>query len=481
LENIVLRKVVGKAVIRLIITVLLVFIVSIVTFVFFSSRFSNSKEYQLYSTNIESKFQINEWSHWLIYYDEVLTQSARNFAYSQDIKWKKRYDATLVDLYRLISLILRKSKNQDLILFKQFDQVNTNLAVIEEKSFKAIEQKEPQNAIKLLDSKEYQQYKLQYQRLIQNYLKVKTLSYKDSFNKLKKNTLNVIITSKERTAIASKIFLSIIAFLILVTILLIWFMSKRIKKITMFMDQIIVGDDFSDIETSENNDLDIYVKTVIQTLRSDKFVNNKHFTQEMSIRIETLRNEFKRNLHDRLGVLVSATKLHFYFLKPDIQKSELTKHYDTCLKLLDQTYNEIKQLSNSNDTHAFNSKLVDRINALISFFKSLQEIEIQLEYKIEDGKLSHEQKDCIELIIREALNNIINHAKSKFVSITILDFNEFIEIIINDDGIGFQINNLKRVNGINYMEQRVENLQGKFEIFSSTGNGTLIKVRLPIK
>jgi hypothetical protein len=51
-------------------------------------------------------------------YDEVLTNSARNYAYTKDLKWKIRYDKTLKDLYTLIALILSKSQSKDLILFK---------------------------------------------------------------------------------------------------------------------------------------------------------------------------------------------------------------------------------------------------------------------------------------------------------------------------------------------------------------------------
>jgi len=246
----------------------------------------------------------------------------------------------------------------------------------------------------------------------------------------------------------------------------------------MFVDQAIVGNDFSEYEIRHNNDFDDYVSSLIQILKSSRIASDNYYSQELSIQLETLRNEFKRNLHDRLGVLVSATKLHFYLLKPDDQKTELIKHYKTCLNLLDQTFNEIKLLSNSDESISANSNLIDRIKALVSFFKTLQDLEIEIQYDFDESVLSNQQKECIELIIREALNNTIRHGKSNLFNISILQKNDKLMIKVSDDGVGFDIINLNRKSGLSHMEQRVKQLNGEIYIYSEIGHGTQIEVVL---
>ena len=280
--------------------------------------------------------------------------------------------------------------------------------------------------------------------------------------------------NKERTALISNTFFTIVILFIFFTALLIWFVIKRIKKITMFVDQIIVGEDFSEIETRKNNELDDYVGSLIHTLKNTRLASDKHFSDALSIQIETLRNEFKRNLHDRLGVLVSATKLHFYFLKPE--KAELIKHYTTCLKLMDQTFNELKLLSNSDVSNKHDSKLIDSLRAIISFFKSLQQIEIQLDFRMDEVILSPFEKESIELILREAINNVINHAKASNITIQITQMESEIYISICDNGIGFLPEKLTRKNGLNHMKQRVDSRGGNFELTSHIGIGTEIKI-----
>lgn len=475
--NIVSKKVAGKIVIRLSILLGIISLLAIGFFTFFSSSSHTISSDKISSKQMETTFEINEWSHWLLYYDEVLTQSARNYAYSEDIKWKNRYDKTLNDLYKLIALILSRSKNKELNIFTEFEKVNNKLADLEISSFEAMRQHQPQKAIAILDSKRYEKYKIQYQNLIQNYLKVKQLNYKNSFNKFKNNTLYVIKYNKERTTFISATFFFILVLFIVFTSMLIWFVVKRIKKITMFVDQIIVGDDFSSYEANNKNDLDEYVSSIIQTLKTSRVASDKLFNVEMRTQIEALRNEFKRNLHDRLGVLVSATKLHFYLLKPEIQQPEIVKHYQTCLKLLDQTFSEIKQLSTTNDT-ASTKPLLEEMQALVSFFSSTKAIDIAFDFDIQEEVLSPSQKECIELIVREALNNTIRHAKARYMSIAISYVHPHILLDIKDDGVGFESEQLIRKNGLNHMHERVNQLHGKFNIRSKIGQGTHIEVVL---
>lgn len=476
MKNIVVRKVVGKIVVRLSMLLIIILLLAIGLFTFFSSSSYTLGSDKISSKQIENTFEINEWSHWLLYYDEVLTQSARNYVYTEDVAWKIRYDKTLVDLNKLIVLILSKTTNKDLLLFTEFEKVNTKLANLEMNSFQEMYHHQQHKAIAILDSKLYAKYKIQYQKLIQNYLKVKTLNYKNSFNNFKNNALYVINYNNKRTSVISDTFFIILVLFVIFSSLLVWLVIKRIQTITRFVDQLIVGDDFSSFESRKNNELDEYVESIIETLKSTKHTTDNHFRQEMSIQIETLRNEYKRNLHDRLGVLVSATKLHFYFLKPEDQQHKLKKHYTTCLKLIDQTYNEIKLLSNSNTQDNSDSLLIDRINALISFFTSSQKITIQLEYTIDENSLSSSQKECIELVTREAINNSVSHANATKLSIHLFREQHQLFLLITDDGKGFEMETLQRRNGIHYMEQRVKQLQGTFSIETASGKGTCIRV-----
>jgi len=90
-------------------------------------------------------------------------------------------------------------------------------------------------------------------------------------------------------------------------------------------------------------------------------------------------------------------------------------------------------------------------------------------------------------IIQEIFNNIKKHSKAKHVEVK-LDFGtKYLRLIISDDGIGFDVEEtLKKVKtkGTSYgligILDRVNQLQGKIQIESSMGKGSVYNVLLPV-
>jgi len=90
-------------------------------------------------------------------------------------------------------------------------------------------------------------------------------------------------------------------------------------------------------------------------------------------------------------------------------------------------------------------------------------------------------------IMQEALSNIKKYSNAKKVSVNVENINNYIVFSITDDGIGFDINEVKNKNfnidsgfGLFSMRERVELLQGEFEIYSEKGKGTRITAKVPI-
>jgi signal transduction histidine kinase len=52
---------------------------------------------------------------------------------------------------------------------------------------------------------------------------------------------------------------------------------------------------------------------------------------------------------------------------------------------------------------------------------------------------------------------------------------------LNDNGKGFEIDNIKRGNGLNNLEKRAKEINGQIEIKSSPGKGTSINLMVILK
>jgi signal transduction histidine kinase len=96
------------------------------------------------------------------------------------------------------------------------------------------------------------------------------------------------------------------------------------------------------------------------------------------------------------------------------------------------------------------------------------------------GRLPFETEEGLYQIAREALNNIIKHARAKNISIRIQENGQAISLEISDDGIGFFPATASRHGrlGLTSMQERARSHGWQLKIKSSPGNGTCIHVEV---
>lgn len=83
-------------------------------------------------------------------------------------------------------------------------------------------------------------------------------------------------------------------------------------------------------------------------------------------------------------------------------------------------------------------------------------------------------------VIQEALHNVVKYANAKKVHIRIVKDKTHIYMNIQDNGIGFIRDQIQGEGlGLKHMKERIDLLNGKFDIDSTIGNGTTIDVVVP--
>jgi two-component system nitrate/nitrite sensor histidine kinase NarX len=87
-------------------------------------------------------------------------------------------------------------------------------------------------------------------------------------------------------------------------------------------------------------------------------------------------------------------------------------------------------------------------------------------------------------IIQEALTNTRKHAQAHTVHLVLQELDETIEIVVQDDGQGFDVETAHANGqgfGLRFMKERAERLGGSIKVTSASGEGTRIVVHLPLK
>ncbi|PYG86870.1 two-component system sensor histidine kinase DegS [Ruminiclostridium sufflavum DSM 19573] len=246
-----------------------------------------------------------------------------------------------------------------------------------------------------------------------------------------------------------------------------------------------------------------HVGIALEYLRGDlkdagEELDNLQQKQYLGIRIieaqEDERKRFAREIHD--GPAQSMSNI--------VIKAEI------CERLIDKNINEAKgELRNlktiTRDSLQEVRKIIYNLRPMalddlgllptleryIVSFKEDTGIDVALKIR----KINVDLKPAISLtvfrIVQEALNNILKHSQADSASVLLERIDKRLSINIFDNGIGFdtttiRINKVKSSSGLNggfglySMKERVALLEGEFEVISEVGEGTRIKIQIPL-
>ena len=103
------------------------------------------------------------------YYDEVLTQSARNYAFTGDEQWQLRYRSAEPELDAIIKEAISQGGDEESAFFSTVDEANQALIKLEYRSIELVDLRRNAEAISILESKEYRDYKAIYKQALDQY------------------------------------------------------------------------------------------------------------------------------------------------------------------------------------------------------------------------------------------------------------------------------------------------------------------------
>jgi len=89
---------------------------------------------------------------------------------------------------------------------------------------------------------------------------------------------------------------------------------------------------------------------------------------------------------------------------------------------------------------------------------------------------------CVYRVLQEALRNIARHAKAGQVKVRLATTAHKLTLSVNDSGIGFDMERLEGNGGLGLvgMSDRVAAVNGRLVVESAAGEGTTIKVEIPV-
>jgi PAS domain S-box-containing protein len=219
-------------------------------------------------------------------------------------------------------------------------------------------------------------------------------------------------------------------------------------------------------------------KMMEQEIIDQKIQEQKKIARTIIKTQEKERNYIGQELHDNINQILVGAKI---YLESTANKSgEIKELVKYPAELISKAIEEIRLLSSKLVTPLKDINLNDMIQGLICDFEKSQAIQTVFKYNFREKLISDELKLNIYRTIQEQLNNIAKHAEAKYVAVSIQTDKGFINIIVEDDGKGFDINSKRKGIGISNILNRVESFNGQVTINSSPGNGCKISFEIPL-
>jgi len=213
------------------------------------------------------------------------------------------------------------------------------------------------------------------------------------------------------------------------------------------------------------------------------------------LEIERIRASIATDLHDDIGSTLTEMALFSdvglrelrshsgdgRISETDVVKvSALLKEIGTTSRNLIDAMNDIVwAIDPKNDSFEF---LLLRMKTHAGRVLEAKDInyEITIPADIQHLRLPVAFRRRIFLVFKEALNNILRHARPTKVTLTIKKERRSLLMVIADDGAGFDPEQRHQGNGLRNMKERAASLNGELSIVSAPASGTTVSLRAPI-
>jgi signal transduction histidine kinase len=201
---------------------------------------------------------------------------------------------------------------------------------------------------------------------------------------------------------------------------------------------------------------------------------------------EAERSRIARDLHDDINQQLASLSIALSSVKRRLQQGETAGIQEEIARLqarIIEVTNVTRQLSH--DLHPGvlqHAGLVAALRGHCAEFGSQHGIEVTFSAAGIDG-VPEETALCLYRVTQEALRNIAAHAGAREARVALSPSAEGLELVINDDGQGFDLAEARRRGGVGLisLDERVRLIGGSLRIETQPRRGTELRVRVPIR
>lgn len=190
-----------------------------------------------------------------------------------------------------------------------------------------------------------------------------------------------------------------------------------------------------------------------------------------------IRKNIATDLHDDLGSTLNSVKVFTNLAISGVKQEEsLQQVKDNLTEATMSLRDMIWVLDDSLDTV---DELITRLKQFAIPVAAASNIEaiIKADSDVNSRQLTKEEKRNLFLICKEAVNNSIKYSGGSRIEVDITASGKKIQIVVGDNGKGFNVEEVKKGYGLKNMQYRAGQVKYKAELVSSPGKGTQVIIK----
>lgn len=229
---------------------------------------------------------------------------------------------------------------------------------------------------------------------------------------------------------------------------------------------------------------DITEKRKLEKALTEQQIHQQKLITEMTIAAqEKERNELGKELHDNINQILATVKMYLGMAKIKTAGNGGLDLVGQSYDYVNEAMEEIRKLSHSLVAPSLGDiGLHEALEELIQEVSIEKNIQFTLKYEIESNQMIDNKEELMFYrIVQEQVNNIRKYSKAKNVMIQLCIADDFQQLTIEDDGIGFDTGAKNRGIGLKNIQSRVEFYSGSMDVISSPGNGCTLIISIPLK
>ncbi len=220
-------------------------------------------------------------------------------------------------------------------------------------------------------------------------------------------------------------------------------------------------------------------KRIEEILRSQEL----RLISAMAAAQEQERERIARELHDRVGSMLSAIKFQFSTLESMVAglRIEQQQSYEKVMGMIDEAVGVVRRISHDmvrGDLAEFG--LEQALHDLRDSIAVKGKLEVELSLFGLDMRMDRKVEIAAYRITQELVSNALKHGRPTDLSISFTRAPDRLSIIVEDNGAGFDTTRSSAGMGLGNVRSRISTLNGEISIDSAPGRGTTVSVEIPL-